>query len=221
MLKRILYKEWIKLRLTTLTLIGIGIAINIYIFFTLRNQITQISAPVMWFMTLFWTIRFHLALKVFSIISGIALGFFQFIPEMINKRIKLSLHVPLSINSIISNFIISGSALLTVVNVIVFGIFMITLRLFYESEICLLILKHVLPWILSGYVTYLTTSSLIIERNWLSKFLILVIGFTFTTILFQDGILGEKDSANVMYLIISISTILLPFYSIWHFKKGI
>lgn len=221
MLKLIQYKEWVKLRWITLGLIGIGIIINIYVLLDLRNSISLNGAAEIWYITLYWHVKFYLPLKILPIISGLILGLFQFIPEIINKRLKLSLHIPVGINTIISHFVTSGITLLTIIYLITFGSLLATSRLIFYSDVTLLLAKHIVPWLLSGYIIYFSTCSIVTEKHWVIKSIVFLIGFTFSFILLEKGFIGEKDDAIWLYLSLTIGSLIFPFYSIWRYKKGV
>lgn len=221
MFKKILYKEWLKLRKTTFTLALLTICINIYIFAILKDKLQVLGIFETWYITIFWQYSFYDILKFTPLFTGLILGFFQFVPEKINHRIKLVLHLPLSPTHVISHMLIGALWQLTAVFILSFASFYVTCINSYTPIATNLILTQVTSWFFAGYVSYFCSIGVIIERNWLNKFSTSLIGFILVMVLLTDHNLGISHSIVWLHLLLTTLTLIIPYHSILSYKSGL
>ncbi len=96
MLSSIFYKEWIKIGKISLLLTAVGLLIIAGIHLTVRHDLLMKDAEIFWSEILYQKYVYFSIFKFLPLITGLLIGLAQFIPETIDKRIKLSLHLPIN-----------------------------------------------------------------------------------------------------------------------------
>lgn len=220
MLTQILYKEWIKLRKTTLFLSIVALLIEAYIYFILNKNVHAYGPFETWYISLYWRFSFYDVLKFTPLLFGLITGFAQFIPEKINNRIKLTLHVPLSSRRIITHLLTGGLVQLSIIYILMIILFHIICLNVFDPLATNIFFTHTISWFLAGYSIYFCIAGIIIEPNWIKKIPMLLIAFIFTLILIPDHYVGAKSEFTWFYLILTATTAVLPYHSIYRYKGG-
>ena len=220
MLNKIFYKEWIKLRKVIIALVILTLLINAYMFFSLKQSIQLHGAFKTWLQYLYWDVHLFTVLKFSPLFMGVTIGISQFFPEIRNNRLKLTLHIPLPISKIITHHLLSGFVLLSGINIICLLLYFITYNLYFDKLIITILRNHITPWFLAGYIAYFTSSSIVINRSWVNKISLLIIGLIivieFITTYSQSMLMEQK----LFYISLTMLVAVLPYYSILYFKAG-
>lgn len=156
MIKALFYKEWVKTRGAFLGTLVVGIACILYIYTGIENKITLQGAKSVMLRILYDEppYLFYAAFRYMPLLTALAIGLSQYIPEVLQKRIRLTLHLPLSNNRLILLMASYGLLLLTIGNLLYGGLFLYyNIRLF-PTEITSPLMLSILPWVLAGYVAY-------------------------------------------------------------------
>lgn len=166
MIQAILYKEWLKTRMMLLLLILLAVTFTTYAILQIHKVITIRGAAHLWEILL---MRDNVFIEVFQYLplaSGVLLSVAQFVPEMIQKRLKLTLHLPLATMRLSCTMLGYGAVSLFVLFFLqIFALF-IYLRAVMAIELVLHILSTALPWFLAGIVAYGLTSWICLEPTW-------------------------------------------------------
>ena len=159
MIKAIFYKEWIKMRcfypLSALFLFGA----TAYALLRVQRVITFKGAAHVWEVMLEKEVVFIDILQYLPALLGVLLAVVQFVPEMAQKRLKLTLHLPFpqwKMILLMSGIGLGALALLFIVQTaVLWGYFHALLA----PELVARILLTALPWYLAGLTLYLLTLS--------------------------------------------------------------
>ena len=157
MIKAIFYKEWIKMRcfypLSALFLFGA----TAYALLRVQRVITFKGAAHVWEVMLEKEVVFIDILQYLPALLGVLLAVVQFVPEMAQKRLKLTLHLPFpqwKMILLMSGIGLGALALLFIVQTaVLWGYFHALLA----PELVARILLTALPWYLAGLTLYLLT----------------------------------------------------------------
>ena len=108
MWKSIIYKEWLKTRwfilgYTVLSLLAVG-----NVFLKVQHDFTFHDANNYWYSVLFQGFQYFGYLKYIPLAGGIAIGIAQYFPETVNKRIKLTFHLPINENKVLIMMLLFG-----------------------------------------------------------------------------------------------------------------
>lgn len=154
MTKYLLYKEWLKVKWVIAGALLLFLLIAIYTFLTIRSAQIQTGANDVWYKFLFINPKFYQLYQLPPIIFGGVLAFFQFMPELNQKRLRLSLHLPMDQKQTLFIMIVFGET------VLIFGLFFLFLSFaIFTSFVLPAQLIHagilsILPWGLAGILCY-------------------------------------------------------------------
>ena len=96
-LKHLIYKEWLKTRWYATIALLLSLGTVIYIFISIRSDLNLLGAPQYFSSLILEKSIFFGKFKYIPIITALLIGLSQFVPEVTDKRIKLSLHLPMSL----------------------------------------------------------------------------------------------------------------------------
>ena len=177
MYKSIFKKEWLKVKNIYFLLILLVFVCIFYYTFRLNFDFTTIEPE-----TMMWYRFIQLNSKPYSIFLylflalAITFSFLQFLPELIQKRVRVTVHLPFSIEKIVFFHTILGLVLLSLILSILAVANLFINNTYYPYEVVLITLKDMIIFSCIAVVTYLLTASLIVEQN--RKILILKAIFT-------------------------------------------
>ena len=114
MFSAIFYKEWIKTRRTVGLILLLLVALLVYALVQMGQTLRVNGAVQAWSAVLLKDMSLVPEVtKWFPLLTGLLLGVAQFIPEMTDKRLKLTLHLPLRESKIVFVTLLYGMAVLS------------------------------------------------------------------------------------------------------------
>ena len=164
--KAIFYKERIKIRrfypLATAVLAGF----TAYALLRIGRMYAFNGAASVWLAVLDRGDVLVDPLKYLPALVGAGLGLAQFLPEITQKRLKLTLHLPDSRRAMMLGMLGYGLVLLTVlfaVQLLAIGLY---LRHLMAPELVHAVVSTTLPWYAAGFAGYLFAAWICIEPTW-------------------------------------------------------
>lgn len=218
--KALLYKEWKKTKWFNIGIFGLGVLLLIYIFMSLSRSFRFAGMEHLWDVVINRDQFLFRDLKYFPLAAGLCLGLAQFVPEIIEKRIKLSLHLPLSERRIIllmlafGQFVLLAVFLVHVLAVLVFSQF------YFPQEFLISMLVTVLPWYIAGLVAHSFVGMICLEPTWKRRvfnFLLMAGSLNFC---FLSEFPGAYDYLLCFLLLIPVYVMPFTFSSVYRFKTG-
>jgi hypothetical protein len=220
MFKGIIFKEWIKLRWFLILYAMFALLVMGYVFLKVRHDMLFNEPKSYWYSVLFQGYQFFRFLKFVPLAGGILVAVAQFFPETVNKRIKLTFHLPRKENAMLLTMIGFGTASLLVVYLIVFGLFILGSAHFFPAEITLAASVTLVPWFLSGLAAYFLGALVILEPVWLYRFLYFAAAGAFLPFFLKAGVSGSYLPLLLpLAVIVALLSISLLF-SGYRFRKG-
>ena len=144
------YKEWMKTRrLIGVMLLLMAAAVG-YTYIDLTHAIRLNEAVNVWYGCLFQGTSVAPWMMYLLPLAGIALGVVQYVPEMTQKRLKLTLHLPAGETQIMASMLWYGFSVILLLCLLLSLVLSAVVRLFLPSEIVGMMLQQLLPWIVSG-----------------------------------------------------------------------
>lgn len=220
MFKALLYKEWTKTKWYLLLSAIFACGFSAYTVFRIIKAISLQGAAHLWEVMLLKDAVFIDRMTYIPLLTAIALGFFQFIPEMQKKCLKLSLHLPYPTEKMTSVMIIYGTAVLTAIYAIINATLFIALEAYFAFEMNMRIFLTSLPWYIAGYVGYYFTAWTILEPTWKRRIPEMAVSLLIIKIAFLSQ---TPEAYNGFLAIMIVFTILcssLVHTSIDRFKAG-
>ncbi len=220
MWKSIIYKEWIKVRWYLIMLTLLGILVLGIIFLGVQHDKIFSNANNYWYAILFNGLQYYSILKFIPLLMGIVFAFAQYYPEIVNKRIKLTFHLPLDEDKVILIMMLFGMVSLIISYGIMVFLFWGAGSFFFAREIVNAAMITITPWFLAGFGAYFLIATIILEPIWLYRILYTVITVLFIPLYLTDSVSGGYSPINlsltVFTLVISVSLL----FSAYRFRKG-
>ena len=116
MKKAIFYKEWIKTRRYFPIALTVSVIFIIYALLGVQRVINFRGVAHLWEILLSRDVVFIETLTYIPLLAGLLLAIVQFVPEMQQKRLKLTLHLPYPQNRMLMLMLIAGLSELIVIS---------------------------------------------------------------------------------------------------------
>ncbi len=209
-LSSIFYKESIKTFPMALGLFFLNTCFMIWNFVVLRQLFILDHSEVVWYRVMNLGQIPYQDLMFIPLMSAIAFCLFQFLEEMRDARIRISLHLPCDSSSIVLFHAFFGLVFLSLLFSFDIIALLVMLRYYFPSEICFSAFVTTLPWFLAGLFAYLGGTFVLLEPQIKRKSLGVVITFIICLELLSFHSTAYYE--NIIY----VYFILLPcmFYSI-------
>ena len=223
MILHLFYKEWIKIRWAFLGMLLLGIVSILYIFTDVENKITLLGAKTVMLRVLYDEppYIYYLTFRYIPLLTALAIGISQYVPEVMQKRIRLTLHLPLHNNTLILSMAVFGICLLTAANLIFTGVFLYyNIRLF-PAEITYPVIKTLIPWFAGSYIAYNFIAMIAMEPNKWRKVAYSVITYYLLQLFLVAGEPHGAYAASIpVMILLVIASSCFVLYSSQRFYKG-
>ena len=166
MIKAIFYKEWIKIRRFYPVCAVIVLGFTLFSVFRVDRVADFRGVEHIWEVLLEKDSVLIEMLQYFPLLCGILLAIVQFVPEMIQKRLKLTLHLPFPQNRMILLMLLAGAVALLLLFSIQIIIIYSYFRHILVSELTSRILLTSAPWFIAGMTAYFCTAWICLEPTW-------------------------------------------------------
>ena len=220
MLKAIFYKEWVKTRWFFLLSLAVSLGFTLFCILRLDRMIALKGAQHFWEVMLQRGVVFVELLEYVPLLIGVLWAVVQFAPEMHNKCLKLTLHLPFSQLKMTMAMLLSGFVLLLAC----FGLNLALIYFFFSShfaaELVQAVLLTALPWFMAGLAAYLLFAWICLEPTWKRRVLNTVLSVFLLRIFFLSGTPAAYQGF-IAYLMLGILLLFpLSWQSILRFKEG-
>lgn len=215
------YKEWIKTRRPVFLMALALVAFIVYALvhteqlFRVNGHVAIWSAIILKDMSVLPT-----SVKWFPLLTGLLLGIAQYVPEMRDKRLKLTLHLPMPETKIIFFMLGYGMTVLFVAYVLMCMILSASLSFYYTTEIMQSVLWQLLVYGEGGVACYLFTAWVCIEPVWKQRVVNALAAMSALYLFFMEMESGAYGSFGLFSTILLIVGFCFPFYSAGRFKNG-
>jgi len=220
MWKSIVYKEWLKIRwffvgYTLLGILGIG-----YLFLTVKHSFAFNGGKNTWNIVLFLGHQFFSPLKYVPLAGGLTIAIAQYFPETVNKRIKLTFHLPLGENKILLMMHAFGSISLLLSFLIFFGLFTGFSLIYFPVQMVADSLISIFPWFLAGFSAYFLVALIVLEPAWKFRLFYSLVGGFFLTIYYTSAVTAAYGPANTGLFVLTAFLSIALLFSAHRFRKG-
>ncbi len=175
----VFYKEAIKTRFIMLFLFLFNLCYMIWTFVSIRRLFILDHSEVVWYRVMNLGQIPYSNLMYVPLITALLFCVFQFLQEMRDARIRISLHLPSSSSSLVLFHAFFGLVFLCLLfafdMLIIHGI----ISHYFPSEVSTSAFITMLPWYVAGLVSYLGGAFVLLEPIMKRKVLAVVITFLF------------------------------------------
>lgn len=185
MLSSLLLKEWLKLKHYFAAALLLNFGICLKIFFDIRQQMHSEHAEMVWYQAIHIHTVLYQDIRYLPLITGLVLAAAQFVPEMLGRRLRLSLHLPTGRDFMLFSCLLSGLLLFLVICVLDAVLINLTLQKYFPLEVAASSMPTMLPWVLAGLLAYLGGVTVLLEINWPRRIFLLLVFAVLVTMLFS------------------------------------
>lgn len=218
--RAIIFKEWVKTRMVFFISLGLAVCIALYTVAMMNRLIELKGVEHLWLIMLLKDNTFIDMIKYVPLLVGLAIGVAQMAPEMTQKRLKLTLHLPYPQRRLVGLMLLAGLAELLVVYLLQAMIIMVYDFRILPVELVGRVMLTTLPWYFAGFTAYLFVTAVCLEGTWRRRIILSLLGIAVLMMYFLQPAL---EAYNGMILLIVITVVLLAvlsFGSIIRFKEG-
>lgn len=220
MWKSLIYKEWLKIRWFLLGYSLLGILAIGYVFLALNHDFTFSGGKNVWNNFLFLGHQFFSLLKFMPLAGGLIIGIAQYFPEIVNKRIKLTFHLPLKENKVLLIMHAFGTGCLLAIFFVFLFLFAGFSLVYFPVQLVTDSILSLIPWFLAGFSAYFFIALIVLEPAWKYRFCYTIIGVFFLTIFFKSPVTAAYEPVNSELLILTAFQSVALLFSAYRFRKG-
>lgn len=218
--RAIIFKEWVKTRMVFFISLGLAVCIAFYTVAMMNRLIELKGVEHLWLIMLLKDNTFIDMIKYVPLLVGLAIGVAQMAPEMTQKRLKLTLHLPYPQRRLVGLMLLAGLVELLVIYLLQAMIIMVYDLRILPVELVGRVMLTTLPWYFAGFTAYLFVTAVCLEGTWRRRIILSLLGIAVLMMYFLQPAL---EAYNGMILLIVITVVLLAvlsFGSIIRFKEG-
>ena len=220
MIKAILYKEWIKMRALLPVAAVAVLGFTVYALLRVERAVDFRGAAHVWQIMIDKETVFIEPLRLLPALAGIATALVQFIPEMSQRRLKLTLHLPFPQRGMILVMAAAGLGALAVLFAAQAAMVWGYMHRLLAPELTARAMMTAVPWWAAGLTLYMLTAWICLEPTWKLRIVNLLIAAGIVRIFF---LLDKPEAYNSFLPTLIIFTILcasLSIRSVVRFKEG-
>jgi len=139
---------------------------------------------------------------------------------MVQKRIKLTLHLPLKERTIVLLMLAQGLLSLLLLFAAQIGGVLIYTAIYFSAEFIYSTLITMVPWYLAGFTSYLFVAMICIEPTWKRRIFNAVLATGTIQLVFISSFPGAYSQIIKWIILIPVFVMPFTFLSISRFKEG-
>lgn len=220
MFKAICYKEWIKTRLYAAISLIFVLATSGYAILRVSRVVRLKGVEHIWEILLSRDVMFIETLRYLPLVLAVVLAIVQFIPEMMQKRLKLTLHLPYPRRKMIMLMLAYGGGMLLVFFLLQYAIVWGYLQSILAPELVSRIILTSLPWYICGLNAYFLAAWICLEATWRIRFVNALITAGVISAYFLSTAPQAYDGFLPILAVFTLLTTIFPLLSVHRFREG-
>jgi hypothetical protein len=214
------YRDWIKSRWALLIIVAVFAGVTAWSFISIATGLRLIGAGVVWEDVVQKGTTYFDYLKFLPLLAGVLLAVVQYAPEIINKRLKLTLHLPLPEHKIMLTMLAFGVGSLAVVFTATYAAVAVGLARYFPAEIVQWNLASMTPWLWGGIAAYLLSVWVCLEPVWRQRVFDALLACGLVALFYFDAPPGAYTPFLPCLLVLTALSVTFSFYSLIRFKDG-
>ena len=218
--KAIFYKEWVKTRWYFLLSTLLLAAFTGYCLLNVGRIIEFKGAVHLWEVMLERDAIFVDLLTYLPVLAGLLFGVFQFVPEMQQSRLKLTLHLPYRHYRMVAAMLLYGALMLC----ITYLVSLVMIGIYFDAtvarELFARVMLTALPWYVAGLAAYLLTAWVCLEPTWKRRILNILVSVGVLRIFFLAPAPEAYNAFLPWLALYTLLLALLSMLSVYRFKTG-
>lgn len=221
MFTAIAYKEWLKIRWTFLAMILVCAGFTVNIVLDLSHMMKMERPMNVWAYVILMQYPFYSSLRYIPLLVGCAVAVAQFVPEVMQSRLKLSLHLPLRENRVLIWMVAYGGGIVGLLFLVEIAVLVGIALAYFPFEVMRSMVLTILPWFFAGIGGYLIAATVVVEPRWLRRVMIILLGYGFLEALVMLAAIEAYRPSLLLFAIAASCTIPGITLSGHRFRKGV
>ncbi len=221
MLRSLFLKEWLKTRMVVLLALTVSLGLCVYILQSVSRLIDANGMMLVWDTLLNRDVLLVDMLRFVPLVVGVLLGVSQMLPEVLQKRIKLTLHLPIAMWESVGVMVLYGAIVMVGLMVLNLGVCAVVMSSWFPKELLQHIFLTAVVWYIAGLLAYFFAIWVVLEPTWVMR----VLELLFAAVCLRGFYMSTMPEVyNAFLPIMVVFTVLcagLPLLSIDRFKRGI
>ncbi|WP_316858211.1 hypothetical protein [uncultured Cohaesibacter sp.] len=219
MIKSIFLKEWLKLKRVWLLVLLLNLCCMAYLLIVIRHQFQIEHSEMIWYWSFELRRLLYDEIKYIPLLTGLVIAIAQYLPEMINHRFRLSLHLPLQAHLQVLIWIGFGALMGGVIALIDMASLYLIIKGWFPTEAAASALLTAAPWFLAGWVSYFGATLVMVEPHVPQRLVYLLMSLAFLALLYLEKGYQEYDHALPVMILLALlmaPAIILPVHRYRH-----
>ena len=191
-----------------------------YALLRVQRVITFKGAAHIWEVMLEKEVVFIDNLQYLPVLLGVLLALVQFIPEMVHKRLKLTLHLPFPQQKTILLMMGVGLVAIIVLSTAQALVLWCYFRAVLAPELVTRILLTSLAWYLAGLTLYPLTAWVCLEPTWRRRVADMLVAVGICRLFFLSETPQAYDGMLPWLSALLLCALFFPLLSVYRFKEG-
>lgn len=218
--KALIFKEWVKTRKVFFICLAFAVCVTLYAVLMMKRLIELKGVEHLWLIMLLKDNTFIDIIKYVPMVVGLAVGVAQMAPEMAQKRLKLTLHLPYPQMKLVGLMLLTGLMELLVIYLVQGVIIAVFDSTVIPSELVSRIMLTTLPWFFAGFTAYLFVTAICLEGTWRRRVIMALLGIAVLMVYFLQPVPEAYNGMLFLLIVVTLLLSLLSFGSIDRFKEG-
>lgn len=197
------------------------VAMAVYVVLRINRLIELKGVEHMWMIMLLKDNTFIDLIKYTPLCAGLIIGVAQMAPEMVQKRLKLTLHLPYPQMRMISLMLITGVVELLLIFAIQSAMIAIYYQTLIPGELVIRVMLTAMPWYFAGFMAYLFSAAICLEGAWVRRSVLVLLGISAVIVCYLQPAPEAYNGMATLMLVFTVLLSLLVAGSVVRFKEGI
>lgn len=219
--KAIIYKEWLKTRWFLLGAVAVAVIFTSYTILNLAKVVEFRGAATLWGAMVAKDALLVDSLRYIPLLIGGLLAIVQFVPEIVQKRLKLTLHLPYPQGKMIECMYWAGMSVLAVIFVLQGAAVAYGLSQWVVCELVSRTVVSVAVWYLAGFAAYTWIAAACLEPVWKTRVVIVLVLAGLFRLLFISSTPEAYSGIMPGLVVFVLCGQVMIFHSISRFKEGV
>ena len=220
MILHLIYKEWLKTRWFALIAALVGVASVLGIVIGVAGGV-RADAPFYFYQLIVGKERFFDLFRFVPLFAAVMIGCSQFLPEVTDKRIKLSLHLPLYATAVVYCMVFYGFLLLLAIVAVCLLLFLGLGAIYLPGEVMVPALKTMSVWVLGGMTAYFWIAMMALEPVGRYRFGYFIIAYLLVSLILRRYPIGGVDTLLWIFAGVTLVSSFSVLFTAYRFNKGI
>lgn len=200
--------------------LAFAVCVTLYAVLMMKRLIELKGVEHLWLIMLLKDNTFIDIIKYVPMVVGLAIGVAQMAPEMAQKRLKLTLHLPYPQMKLVGLMLLTGLMELLVIYLVQGVIIAVFDSTVIPSELVSRIMLTTLPWFFAGFTAYLFVTAICLEGTWRRRVIMALLGIAVLMVYFLQPVPEAYNGMLFLLIVVTLLLSLLSFGSIVRFKEG-